>query len=107
MEPNTAASRHWIDQQCRRAGFEPEVRYETDDVEAHVALVESGNAVALLSDLMRVRHRPQVRLVELPGSPRRAVFTSTRASLAEMPAIRAWRAALADVIPAQFELGNS
>jgi DNA-binding transcriptional LysR family regulator len=107
MEPNTAASRHWIDQQCRRAGFEPEVRYETDDVESHVALVESGNAVALLSDLMRVRHRPRVRLLELPGSPRRAVFTSTRASLAEMPAIRAWRAALADVIPEQLDLGNS
>lgn len=105
MEPVTAASRHWMEQLCRRAGFEPEVRYETDDVEAHVALVESGNAVALLSDLMRVRHRPGVRLVELPGSPRRQVFTSTRTSLADMPAIRAWRDALARVVPANLDLG--
>lgn len=104
MEPVTAASRHWMEQQCRRAGFEPEIRYETDDVEAHVALVESGNAVALLSDLMRVRHRPGVRLVDLPGSPRRQVFTSTRASLADLPSIRAWRAALSRVVPARFDL---
>lgn len=98
MEPKPAASRHWMEQRCRRAGFEPEIRYETDDVEAHVALVESGNAVALLSDLMRVRHRPSVSLVELPGSPRREVFTSTRASLAEMPSIQACRAAFARLI---------
>jgi DNA-binding transcriptional LysR family regulator len=106
MEPVSAASRHWATQQCRRAGFEPEVRYETDDVEAHVALAESGNAVALLSDLMRVRHRPSVRLVDLPGSPRREVFTSARTALAGTPAIRAWRAALARVVPARLDLGD-
>lgn len=105
MEPVTAASRHWMTQQCRQAGFEPEIRYETDDVEAHVALVESGNAVALLSDLMRVRHRPSVRLVDLPGSPRRQVFTSARAALAGTPAIQAWRAALAQVVPPALDLG--
>jgi DNA-binding transcriptional LysR family regulator len=117
MEPATAASRHWMEQQCRRAGFEPEVRYETDDVEAHVALVESGSAVALLSDLMRVRHRPDVsvggpwpgrgpgvRLVELPGAPRRQVFTSARSSLAAAPAIAAWREVLASVVPPQLDL---
>jgi DNA-binding transcriptional LysR family regulator len=106
MEPATASSRHWIEQQCRQAGFEPEVRYETDDVEAHVALAESGNAVALLSDLMRVRHRPDVRLIDLPGSPRRQVFTSARASLAATPAIGAWRSALARVVPADLDLGT-
>jgi DNA-binding transcriptional LysR family regulator len=98
MEPPTASSRHWMEQQCRRAGFEPELRYETDDVEAHVALVESGNAVALLSDLMRVRHTPGVRLVELPGSPRRQVFTSARASLSDLPSIAACRAAFSQLI---------
>lgn len=105
MEPTVAASRQWIEQQCRHAGFEPEVRYETDDVEVHVALVESASAVALLSDLMRVRHRPDVRLIELPGHPQREVFTATRASIAALPAIAACRAALADVMPGLLDLG--
>ena len=106
MEPAGAASRYWIEQQCRRAGFEPEVRYETDDVEAHVALVESGNAVALLSDLMRVRHRPTVRLVDLPGSPRRTVFTAARTAIADSPGIIACRSALARVVPPDLILPN-
>ena len=104
MEPPGTASRHWIEEQCRRAGFEPEVRYETDDVEAHVALVESGNAVALLSDLMRVRHRTAVRLIDLPGSPRRTVFTATRTAIADSPGIIACRAALGRVVPADLTL---
>ena len=104
MEPPGTASRHWIEEQCRRAGFEPEVRYETDDVEAHVALVESGNAVALLSDLMRVRHRTAVRLIELPGEPRRTVFTATRTAIADSPGIIACRAALSRVVPPELTL---
>ncbi|PRC59215.1 LysR family transcriptional regulator, partial [Mycobacterium sp. ITM-2017-0098] len=57
MEPAGTASRHWAEQPCRRAGFEPDVRFETDDLEAQIALIESGNAVAILPDLMRVRRR--------------------------------------------------
>lgn len=42
MEPAGTASRHWAEQLCRRAGFEPDVRFETDDLEAQIALIESG-----------------------------------------------------------------
>ena len=34
MEPRGAASRHWAEQACRSAGFEPDVRFETADLQA-------------------------------------------------------------------------
>ncbi|PZO69033.1 MAG: LysR family transcriptional regulator, partial [Sphingomonas taxi] len=98
MEPVGTASRHWAEQLCRRAGFEPDVRFETDDLEAQIALIESGNAVAILPDLMRVRRRPAVRVVDVDPR-RRSVFTATRAALSQTPAIRACRDALAVVAP--------
>ncbi|MDA2892825.1 LysR substrate-binding domain-containing protein [Mycolicibacterium sp. BiH015] len=98
MEPAGTASRHWAEQLCRRAGFEPDVRFETDDLEAQIALIESGNAVAILPDLMRVRRRPQLRVVDVDRR-RRTVFTATRSALRGTPAIRACRAALAAVVP--------
>lgn len=98
MEPVGTASRHWAEQLCRRAGFEPDVRFETDDLEAQIALIESGNAVAILPDLMRVRRRPDLRVIDVDPR-RRSVFTATRAALSQTPAIRACRDALAAVVP--------
>lgn len=98
MEPVGTASRHWAEQLCRRAGFEPDVRFVTDDLEAQIALIESGNAVAILPDLMRVRRRPAVRVIDV-DSRRRSVFTATRAALSQTSAIRACREALAAVVP--------
>jgi DNA-binding transcriptional LysR family regulator len=95
MEPKGAASRHRAEQVCRSAGFEPDVRFETADLEAHVALIEGGNAVAILPGLMSVRRRPRVRVVDLPGAPRRTVFTATRAALVATPRVLACREALA------------
>ncbi len=94
MEPHGAASRHWAEQRCREAGFEPDVRVESADLEVHVRLVESGNAVALLPDLVWAGRTTPARLVELPGSPQREVFTSARAAGADRPALRLLRAAL-------------
>ena len=36
----------------RLAGFEPDVRFEKADPQPHIRLVESGNAVVLLPDLV-------------------------------------------------------
>lgn len=94
MEPHGAASRHWAEQACRSAGFEPDVRFETADLQAHVRLVESGNAVALLPDLVWADRRAAVRRVGLPGLPQRTVFTAMRTSSARHPAIAAVRSAL-------------
>jgi DNA-binding transcriptional LysR family regulator len=97
MEPRGAASRHWGEQLCRRAGFEPDVRFSTADLQAQTRLVESGNAVALMPDLMWVRGDSPCRLVDLPSGPRRTVFTSIRGASAHRPAILALRAALETV----------
>ncbi|MFF8817564.1 MULTISPECIES: LysR family transcriptional regulator [Leucobacter] len=93
MEPRGAASRHWAEQACRTAGFEPDVRYETADLQAHVRLIESGNAVALLPGLVRAETR--LRMVDLPGDPHRSIFTAARISNAESPAVLAVRETLA------------
>ena len=95
MEPHGVASRHWAEQACRVAGYEPDVRYETADLQAHVRLVESGNAVALLPDLIWTGRTSPALRHELPGDPRRTIFTSTRFSAADSPGVRAVRDALA------------
>jgi DNA-binding transcriptional LysR family regulator len=95
MEPYGAASRHWAEQACRRVGFEPQVRFETADLQAHVRLIQTGHAVALLPDLIWLGARPSVDLVPLDGEPRRTVFTSTRLASAAHPSVIAFRDALA------------
>ncbi len=94
MEPRGAASRHWAEQACRSAGFEPDVRFETADLQAQIRLIESGNAVALMPDLVWTGRGTTARLLALPGNPRRTVFTSVRHSSATRPAILAAREAL-------------
>ncbi|HEY4614172.1 MAG TPA: LysR substrate-binding domain-containing protein [Citricoccus sp.] len=94
MEPRGTATRHWAEQVCRSAGHEPDVRYVATDLQAHLALVASGNAVALLPGLMLVEPAARVRCIRLRGRPMRTVFTSTRSSSAGSPAVAAVRAAL-------------
>lgn len=95
MEPRGAASRHWAEQACRSAGFEPDVRFETADLQAQIRLIESGNAVALMPDLVWTGRGTTATLLELPGKPHRTVFTSVRRSSAQRPAILAARETLA------------
>jgi len=94
MEPRGAASRHFAEQQCRLAGFEPDVRYETTDLHAHAQLVERGLAVALIPGLMW-RGRPiDAMSAHLPDRPHRTVFTASRGSSRRSAAVAAVRAAL-------------
>ena len=97
MEPRGAASRHWAEQACRSAGFEPDVRYETADLQAQIRLIESGNAVALMPDLVWTGRSLSVQLLELPNLPHRTVFTSTRTAGRIHPAIQACRDVLEKV----------
>ncbi|WP_370618935.1 LysR family transcriptional regulator [Mumia sp. Pv 4-285] len=98
MEPGGVASRHFAEQACRRAGFEPDVRFETADLQAQIRLIESGNAVALLPDLLWLGRRPTVVLRDLAGAPRRTVFTSARRFSAGQPGVRAVRESLAAAV---------
>lgn len=94
LEPKGSASRHWAEQQCRLAGFEPDVRYESADLEIHLRLVESGNAVAMLPDLVWSGRPAPGRAITPAGGPERSVFTAARTSGATRPAVVALRSAL-------------
>ncbi|BCY12725.1 LysR family transcriptional regulator [Actinoplanes sp. L3-i22] len=98
MEPRGAASRHFAEQLCRRAGFEPDVRYETADLQAHIRLVESGNAVALIPDLVWAGRSTSCRLLALEDAPRRTIFTAQRVAGAESPVARAFRQILEQTV---------
>lgn len=94
MEPHGTATRHWAEQLIRSAGHEPDVRFVSADLQAHVRLVESGNAMALLPGLSLVDHAVRLRRIPLAGRPRRTIFTSIRASSSGSPAVVAVREAL-------------
>lgn len=98
MEPEGTASRSWAQQLCRHAGFEPDVRFETADLMAHIRLIRSGNAVGLLPDLVWAGEAPSVSLHALPGNPQREVFTSARPANASRPGVLAVRTALAEAV---------
>lgn len=92
--PHTPPGR-WALTVCRGAGFDPDRRFASPDLLLHVHLVESGRAVALLPDLLWAERTPALRLLELPGRPRRRLFTVVRRGSATSPAVVAFRAALA------------
>lgn len=98
MEPRGTASRHWAEQQCRRVGIEPDVRFETADLQAHIRLVESGHATAILPGLIWGSRTPTVELRTMPGLPRRTVFTSVRESSVRRPSIVACRTVFEQVV---------
>jgi DNA-binding transcriptional LysR family regulator len=98
MEPRGTAAREWAVQQCRAAGFEPDVRFELADLAAHVQLIAAGHAVGLLPDLLWAGRRPQadgIALTDLPGSPVREIFTAERRGATPRPGIRLVREAIA------------
>ncbi|MFW7415123.1 LysR family transcriptional regulator [Demequina sp. SO4-18] len=94
MEPRGTASRHFAEQTCRLAGFEPDVRYETADLQAHIALVAAGEAVSLLPGLMWMATPADIVRSTLPGTPRRTVFAAMRATTSVDPAVSAVLSAL-------------
>lgn len=99
MEPAGTAAQLWAVQQCRAAGFEPDVRYELADLSAHARLVAAGRAVAVLPDLLWAGSPAPVSLVDLPGRPAREVFTAQRAASRERAGILEVRRALRDAFP--------
>lgn len=107
LEPEGTASRQWALQQCRAAGFEPDVRFELADLTAHVRLIGAGLAVGLLPDLVWGGGGPSVTLVDMPGAPVRELFTAARRSSVTRPGIRAIRTALRDAFDEQSRSGHS
>ncbi|MGI5175701.1 LysR family transcriptional regulator [Dactylosporangium sp. CA-152071] len=100
LEPAGTAARAWAVAVCRKAGFEPDVRYESSDLLLHVRLVESGHAAAFLPDLTWRGRRPTVATRPLPKpQAHRRISTAVRQGHADHPAIRSLRQALTSALP--------
>lgn len=94
MEPLGNAARSWATRLCREAGFEPDVRYESNDLMIHHQLVLHGHACALLPGLLWGADEPQVRLLNLPRRPHRTIFTAVRRGSVGRPDLVAFHEAL-------------
>jgi DNA-binding transcriptional LysR family regulator len=94
MEPTGSTSREWTESVCRSAGFEPDVRFTSTDLQVHLRMVEHGLAAAILPDLAGAGRHRRVRLHSLDGAPTRRIFTVTRSGARRRPAITALTAAL-------------
>jgi DNA-binding transcriptional LysR family regulator len=81
---------------CNRLGdFDPDVGHRTDDGLVLSALVASGRAVALLPALLATA-MPQITARRLREERlQRIIFTATRSTITDAPAITAVRNALA------------
>jgi DNA-binding transcriptional LysR family regulator len=96
MPPGEAACGAAVRAACRRKGFEPRVRWETDDMLLLQRAVAAGHGVAVLPRLA-VAGAAHVDLRELV-EPRiqRTLRTLVRTGWSDRPVVRAMRAALAD-----------
>lgn len=95
MEPVGTTSRQWATTLCRTAGFEPDVRFESTDLQMHIRLVERGYAAALIPNLAWDGKRPTVAVHRLPrGQRSRRIFTVAREGSSQHPAVKACRDAL-------------
>jgi DNA-binding transcriptional LysR family regulator len=92
MEGRGAAAREWAELTCRRLGFEPDVRYESDDLLVHLELIEQRRAAGLLPSLIAARGA--AALERIPTGAARTLLTLARAGSERDPAVRAVRAAL-------------
>jgi DNA-binding transcriptional LysR family regulator len=96
VEPPGTTAHGWSMAACRSAGFEPDARYFSTDLQVHLRLVEHGLAAALVPGLSGAADHVGLHLQRLPGRPRRQVFAAVRRGAIEHPAGRTFLEALMD-----------
>ena len=75
---------------CTAAGFAPNIRHQTNDWNAVLALVAAGAGVALIPDLALAPHRYEgivLRPVSEPQRPMRHIYAAVRAGAERSPAV--------------------
>ncbi|MFE1082882.1 LysR substrate-binding domain-containing protein [Brevibacterium sediminis] len=102
MEPADTRAGHWSRSECRRAGFEPEVRTESSDILLLVRFVALGLASALVPRMSLQAAAANagidsatISTHRLPEPASRRISTAIRRGSARTPRIIALRAALA------------
>ena len=82
---------------CNRAGFVPNVSFETEDYVAVLGLVAEGLGVALIPDLiLRTAHHHDVVTLPIHPASRRTVHVVTTSDLQRVPAVKATLDALCE-----------
>lgn len=77
-------------QLCARAGFSPDVGFETEDYVAVQGLVAEGLGVALIPDLiLRTAHHTDVVTLPIEPASRRQIHVVTTPDLKRVPAVQA------------------
>src|SRR5699024_7771587 len=92
MEERGKPAREWAVSRCRQEGFEPDIRYESNDLLVHVKLVQAGHAVTFTPGLLWQTVARTDRLLGPPGAPTRKIFTAVREGMQDRPDIKAFRA---------------
>ncbi|MCW4456741.1 LysR family transcriptional regulator [Microbacterium sp. MPKO10] len=96
FDPVGAPTGAWARMECRAAGFEPTVRFDTPDPLMHAHLARTGHAVAFIPALIAAQYLGGTQIFGLPGDPQRMLFTAVRAGRSAHPAVRAFRECLAE-----------
>lgn len=108
LEPEGTAVRQWAVQQCRAAGFEPQIRFNAADLTTQVRLIAAGHAVGLLPDLVWAAGDParkSVRQLPLPTNPSREILVAFRTAAAADGRLALVREALRDAFAERVGAG--
>lgn len=98
MEERGSQARSWAEAQCRRAGFEPHVVFETPDMVAQCDLVCAGAAVAFVPALIPSAYTAGVRVVRDDAVQARELGLVCREGAEEHPALAAVRDAIIEIL---------
>ncbi|MCW2763709.1 MAG: LysR family transcriptional regulator [Marmoricola sp.] len=95
VEAADSASRTWLTNQCRQAGFEPKIICSSEDVSVHLRFAEAGLAVAVLPGLALVGASPNIRrFATSTGMQSRKILLVGREASSTRPAIEAVSSAI-------------
>ncbi|WPF65113.1 MULTISPECIES: LysR family transcriptional regulator [unclassified Corynebacterium] len=86
----------WAREYCRGYGFEPRVLFETPDPFLQIYLAREGHAVTIVPALLAAHFRKEVQVLPLAGKPSRTLYSAVRNGHENSPAIRVFRAAVAE-----------
>lgn len=89
VEMPGSPAREWVMSLCRRAGFEPRIRYESSDMFVHHNLAREGVAVGIVPALMPSHLLSGTRFIDLGAAESRTVYTMSRENLHETPLMTA------------------
>ena len=87
-EHRSSAFARSVEEECRRAGFDPQVHARVHDAGAMLALVEGGEMVAVLPELAVLGQPHAIEWRPLAPTVERHLIAATRVGQDQLPAVR-------------------